>query len=111
VGWCNPPPRSFLNFFRGSGSSSRLVRDEAYPPRPFIRSKNVDDPDEDEDDPVLALDCVRSSQCRCRGRGSGGTSGMSLYDDDPTPVCAIKVATEPPECAERDLTAGVSWYE
>jgi hypothetical protein len=107
----NPPPRLFLNSFRGSRSSSKLVRDEAYPPRPFIRSKSVGDPDEDEGDPVLVLNCVRASQSRCRRCGSGGTSGISMLDDGLTPVCAIKVATEPRECAERDLTAGVSWYE
>ena len=51
----NPPPRLFLNSFRGSRSSSKLVRDEAYPPRPFIRSKSVGDPDEDEGDPVAGI--------------------------------------------------------
>jgi hypothetical protein len=65
----------------GSGSSSKLVRDDAYPPLPFIRSMNVDDADDADVDRELALDpdCTSAR----RERGSGGTSGTSEYEAGP----------------------------
>ena len=77
--WLNQPPRSGpIALIGGSASSSKLVRDDPYPPRLFIRSRKVDedpDPDADEYDPELALDFDETSERR--GCGSGGTSGSS----------------------------------
>jgi hypothetical protein len=88
VRWLSHPPRSGPITLRGgSASSSKLVRDDPYPysPRPFIRSRKVDeDPDADEYDPELALDLEDDASER-RGSGSGGTSGTSVYDDDGPP--------------------------
>lgn len=86
--WLNQPARSGpIVLGGGSASSSKLVRDDPYPyslPRPFIRSRKVDedpdDPDADEYDPELALDFDDTSERR--GCGSGGTSGTSVKDDD-----------------------------
>ena len=83
-----------------------LVRDETYPLRPFIRSRNIDGPDADKDDPELILDCGDTSKCRCSG--SGGTSGTSVYDDSPPRVSGNGFAIERRVFAERDLAAGVS---
>lgn len=56
------------------------MRDDAYPPLPFIRPINVDDADDDDVDQELALKPDSSER---RERGSGGTSGTSEYKARP----------------------------
>ncbi len=78
---------------RGSTSSSKLVRDDAYPLCPFIRSTNVDDADDDDADRELALDSSER-----RERGSGGTSGTPEYE-----------ARSPRPPRTRDMSATERW--
>ena len=82
-----------------------LVRDDTYPPRPLIRSKKVDDPDADENDSEVALDCGDTAESRCRG--SGGASRRSMYDDGPPLGSGIRLAIGRFGCTERDLALGV----